>query len=465
MADGHSPAKRVVVVGAGISGLAAAYDLARAGVAATVFDKQARPGGVIETRTSEGCSLECGPDSFLAVKPEAVALIKELGFGDEVIGSNDHQRTTYILKHGRLVPLPEGVMMIVPSRVMPMVKTSLVGWGTKIQMGLEYFRQPGAGAGDRSVAEFVTDHFGSETLDYLAEPLLSGVYGGDPAQLSIASVLPRFLEMEKKYGSLVKGVLAGRNARPQKPGQAPAPLFQTLKTGLGKLVNTLASHAEIVHAQVEAIEREGAGYRVRVSGEWLLADHVILACPAWAAGQLVSGIDAKLGEVLAGIDYSSSVTLSLIYKASDFDGRRAGFGFLVPKKERQRLAACTFVGTKFSYRVPDDRIALRCFFGGIGDEGILNESDDAIVAMAREELQRILGLRAAPISTVISRWPRSMAQYTVGHGQRLSEIRQRVAAIPGLYLAGNAYEGIGISDCIRTGRAAAKAAISAAPKF
>ena len=461
---GHKPAKRVIIVGAGISGLAAAYDLAKAGVAATVFDKQPRAGGVIETRTSEGCSLECGPDSFLAVKPEAVALIKELGFGDEVIGSNDHQRTTYILKHGRLVPLPEGVMMIVPSRVMPMVKTSLVGWGTKIRMGLEYFRKPGASVGDRSVADFVTDHFGSETLDYLAEPLLSGVYGGDPAQLSIASVLPRFVEMEKKYGSLVKGVLAGRNARPQKPGQAPAPLFQTLKTGLGKLVDTLASHAEIAHAQVEAIERDGvedgSGYRVRVSGEWVLADHVILACPAWAAGQLVSAIDAKLGQQLSAIDYSSSVTLSLIYKATEFDGRRAGFGFLVPKKERRRLAACTFVGTKFSYRVPDDRIALRCFFGGIGDAGILDESDDAIVAMAREELQRILGLRAAPISTVISRWPRSMAQYTVGHGQRLAEIRQRVSAISGMYLAGNAYEGIGISDCIRTGRAAAKTIIA-----
>ena len=460
--------QRVVIVGAGISGLAAAYDLSRAGIPATVFDKQPRAGGVIDTRIAEGCTLECGPDSFLSVKPEAVALIKELGFGDDVIGSNDHQRTTYILKHGRLVPLPEGVMMIVPSRVMPMVKTSLVGWGTKLRMGLEYFRKPGASVGDRSVAEFVTDHFGSETLDYLAEPLLSGVYGGDPAQLSIASVLPRFLEMEKKYGSLVKGVLAARNARPQKPGQAPAPLFQTLKTGLGKLVDTLASHAEIAHAQVEAIERasseQGSGYRVRVSGgaqgEWVLADHVVLACPAWAAGQLVSGIDGKLGELLAGIDYSSSVTLSMIYKASDFDGRRAGFGFLVPKKERRRLAACTFVGTKFSYRVPDDRIALRCFFGGIGDAAILSESDDAIIAIAREELQRILGLRAAPISQVIARWPRSMAQYTVGHGQRLAEIRQRVAGISGLHLAGNAYEGIGISDCIRTGRAAAKAIIS-----
>ncbi len=458
-------AQRVIVVGAGISGLAAAYDLTRAGIATTVFDKRPRAGGVIDTRIADGCTLECGPDSFLSAKPEAVALIKELGCGDDVIGSNDHQRTTYIWKGGRLVPLPEGIMMIVPSRVMPMVKTSLVGWGTKIRMGLEYFRKPNDENGrgqDRSVADFVTDHFGSETLDYLAEPLLSGVYGGDPAQLSVASVLPRFVDMEKKYGSLVKGVLASRRASPRPNGAAPAPLFQTLKTGLGKLVDALASRVQIGHGAVESIERVDSGFRVRVDGEWISADRVVLACPAWAAGQLVKGIDPKLGELLGGIDYSSSITLSLIYRASDFDGRRAGFGFLVPKKERQRLAACTFVGTKFAYRIPDEKIALRCFFGGIGDAAILNESDDTIVEIAREELDRILGLHAPPVSHVIARWPRSMAQYTVGHGPRIAEIRQRAASLGGIYLAGNAYEGIGISDCIRTGRAAAKSIIAGA---
>ena len=175
--------------------------------------------------------------------------------------------------------------------------------------------------------------------------------------------------------------------------------------------------------------------------------------------KLVRGMDAELGDTLGAIDYSSSVTLSLIYRASDFDGMRAGFGFLVPKKERERLAACTFVGTKFSYRVPDNSIALRCFFGGTGDEAVLRESDENLVAIARAELQRILGLTVAPVDSVIARWPRSMAQYTVGHGKRIKDIRARAAGIPGLYLAGNAYEGIGIPDCIRTGRAAAKAII------
>ena len=444
---------KVVVIGGGISGLSAAYDLTRAGANCTILEKQPRAGGVIETRVTEGCTLECGPDSFLAAKPAALALIRELGLEGDVIGSNDHQRTTYILKHGKLVALPEGVMMIVPSRVMPMVRSRLLTWPTKIRMGLEYFRKPRESK-DRSVADFVTEHFGQETLDYLAEPLLSGVYGGDPAHMSVASVLPRFLEMETRYGSLVRAVLA---SQAQAPAGPRGPLFRTLKGGLGSLVTALAGRVNVTHVNADTIERTPSGFRVRAGGDSIEADHVIAACPAWAASSLVAGLDGRLAELLGGIEYSSSLTLSLVYRAADFDGQRAGFGFLVPKIERERLAACTFVGTKFSHRVPDGRIVLRCFFGGIGDAGILDVSDDSLVAVAREELRRILGLTAAPVARVIARWPRSMAQYGLGHAQKVREIRERVAAIPGLHLAGNAYEGIGIPDCIQMGRAAAQA--------
>jgi protoporphyrinogen/coproporphyrinogen III oxidase len=456
---------KVLIVGGGISGLSAAYDLHRAGVPATILEKQSRIGGVIETRVLNGCTLECGPDSFITQKPEALALIKELGLGEDVIGSNDRERRTYIWKHGKLVQLPEGVMMIVPSRVMPMVKSPLLSWGTKIRMGLEYFRKPGGSTTDgqdRSVADFVTDHFGRETLDYLAEPLLSGVYGGDPSRLSIASVLPRFVQMEAKYGSLVRGVLESKKEAAKRGPAAAAPLFQTLKSGLGTLISTLAASASVTQTQVEAIERDGAngGFRLRVSGEWLASDHVVVACPAWSAGGLLQSLDARLADLLSGIEYSSSLTLSLIYRAQEFDGLHAGHGFLVPKKERERLAACTYVGTKFLHRIPDDLIALRCFFGGAGDAKALEESDESLLSIARDELHRMVGVKAAPVSHVIARWPKSMAQYTVGHAKRVEEIRARANAIPGLYLAGNAYEGIGIPDCIRTGRAAAKRIIS-----
>jgi oxygen-dependent protoporphyrinogen oxidase len=436
--------QHVVIVGGGISGLSAAYDLARAGIPHTLFEKQHRLGGVIQTLVENDCVLECGPDSFLAAKPDALALIKELGLEGEVIGSNDHQRTTHILKHGVLVPLPEGIMMIVPTKVMPMVRSNLLSWGTKIRMGFELLRRPKRYP-DRSVAEFVVDHFGEETLDYLAEPLLSGVYGGDPRDLSAASVLPRFVDMETTKGSLGRAVMDAK--RPPSTGS----LFKTLASGLG----TIATYANIRHAAIDTIERRNGGFRVKAGGEWIEASNVIVATPAPAAASLLLGVDPALATLLGAIPYSSSAVMSLIFDEAKFDGQRAGFGFLVPKRERDRLAACTFVGTKFAHRAPDDRILLRCFFGGTSDEAILSESDESLLTIAREELRRILGLTAAPLHTSISRWPKSMAQYNVGHSVRIADIKNRTAAIPGLHLAGNAYDGIGLPDCVRAGRQAA----------
>jgi len=448
---------RVVIVGGGISGLAAAYDLARAGVEHILFEKQPRLGGVIDTRQWENCVLECGPDSFLAAKPEAAALIRDVGLANQLIGSNDHQRTTYIVKRGKLAPLPEGLMMMVPTRVWPMIKTPLIGWGTKLRMARELLRKPRTFP-DRSVAEFVTDHFGAETLEYLAEPLLSGVYGGDPAQLSAPSVLPRFVELESKYGSLSRAAL-----RSYAPAPAGTSLFRTLKGGLGTLIDALSKKANVRYAAAESIERVESGYRVRTGGDWIDASSVILAAPAWASAELARPLDGELATLLSGIPYSSSLIVSLVYRDSEFDGQRAGFGFLVPRSERRRLLAATFVATKFPNRAPDDRVVLRCFFGGTGDEAVLDQPDDAIFDCAREELCRILGLTAPPVFTAVTRWPKSMAQYNVGHAARVQEIEARMEALPAVYLAGNAYHGIGIPDCIRLGREAAAKAIRNRP--
>lgn len=440
-----------MIVGGGIAGLSAAYELTKSGIPHILIEQRPRLGGVIETRTWEGCVLECGPDSFISQKPEAMALITELGMESEVIGSNDKDRITYIQRHGRLTRLPEGTTMFIPTKAGPMLSSPIVGWGTKIRMGLELFRRP-ATFPDRSVADFVVDHFGQETLDYLAEPLLSGVYGGDVRRLSIASVMPRFVEIERTKGSLARTLMKA------KPSQGPpAPLFRTMKRGLGSLVEKLAGYANVVQGKVEAIQQKPTGgFRVRVDNGWIEASDVILACPAWAASELLGGIDGVLARGLEQTPYSSSAIVTLVYNAATFDGMKAGNGFLVPKVERRKLMACTFVATKFPHRAPADKLTLRCFFGSTGNEAILDEPDERLTFFARDELKRILGLKTLPMHTSVSRWPRAMAQYTVGHAERLKEIQSRAAAIGGLYLAGNAYSGIGIPDCIRTGREAAK---------
>ena len=267
-------------------------------------------------------------------------------------------------------------------------------------------------------------------------------------------MLPRFVEMERTHGSLARAVIKSRKAAAKGPGAGGA--FQTtLKGGLGQLVDALTPFARVRKGTVETIVREGERWRVRIDGEWIEAGHVILACPAYAASDIVKDADPRLAELLNSTPYSSSLTVALVYNEKDFDGRRAGFGFLIPKVERQRLLGCTFVGSKFPNRVPPDKITLRCFFGGMSDGAVLSEPDDALVGQAREELRRILGLTAAPVHSSVSRWPRAMAQYTVGHAERLKEIESRAAGLPGFFLAGNAYTGIGIPDCIRMGRQAA----------
>jgi oxygen-dependent protoporphyrinogen oxidase len=428
-------------------------------VSPTILESRGRLGGVIHTEKIEGCTIEAGPDSFLSVKPAAMDLIRDLGLAGDVIGSNDHLRITYIRKGGRLVPMPDGLMMMVPTRIMPLMASGLLSWRTKVRMGLELVRAPKSPAQDQSVADFVRDHYGQEAVDYLAEPLLSGIYGGDPRDLSVTAVLPRFVELAAKYGSLTRGVLASRAQAP-KTG-VPAPLFRTLKGGMGQLAGAVEAaiqgKATVRQARAETVERTAAGgFRVRANGEWMEADCVIVAAEAHSGAALLPAVDARVAELMGMVDYSSTMTVAVGYDATDFATPPSGFGFLVPKKERRRLVACTWVGTKFGYRVPDGKIVARCALGGTADPGVLQESDAAIEATVQAELREIAGVTAQPKFMRIARWPRAMAQYTVGHLAREAELEARLGEIAGLYVAGNAYQGIGIPDCIRMGRAAAE---------
>lgn len=454
---------KVVIIGGGISGLSAAYFLAKRGIGSTIFESRPRLGGVIQTEHVAGCTLEAGPDSFISAKPAALELIRELGLAGEVIGSNDFSRKTYVWKQGRLLPLPEGLMMMVPTKIMPLLATPLLGWSTKARMGLELFHPPRRHSEDQSVSAFITEHYGPEAVDYLAEPLLSGIYGGNPDDLSVTSVLPRFLSLAQRYGSLTRGVLIERakteRAKAGNNHVPPAPLFRTLKGGLGQMVDALIASIrdtiEVCHRRVDAVERTEPGFHVRAGGDWIAAEHVIVACEAHSAASLVEALDGRLAELLAAVPYSSSMTVALGFNANDLAERPRGHGFLVPKKERRHLMACTWVGEKFPFRVPDGTVVARCFLGGTDDAGVLDTSDETVAAIVSSELREIAGIRAAPKFVRIHRWPRSMAQYTVGHPQRAAEIEARAKAIPGLALAGNAYDGIGIPDCIRLGKKAA----------
>jgi protoporphyrinogen/coproporphyrinogen III oxidase len=458
--------RSAIIIGGGISGLSASYYLTQAGVPATLIERQPRLGGVIQTQHIHGCILETGPDSFISIKPAAMELIRELGLAHQVIGSNDHLRVTYVWRGNRLVPLPDGLMMMIPTRIAPMITTSLLSWPTKIRMGLEWFaKAPPRRAGDRSVAEFIASHYGQEAVDFLAEPMLSGIYGGNPEVLSVNSVLPRFVELEAKYGSLTKGVLAARRnssaaSSASQGGSASSaePIFRTLRGGLSTLVDAILEKIDgkvkIRHEGALTLERTSSGYRVTTDTEAIEAPAVVLACQAYQAASLLQGMDTELARLLDQVPYSSSLTMALGYRKQGFNHDLNGFGFLVPKKERRRLVACTWVATKFSHRVPDDQVVLRCFLGGT-DEHVLDESDDALVAAVREELQEKMGVTAEPHFVSVTRWPRSMAQYTVGHEDRWKAMQQRLSQWPGLHVAGNAYTGIGIPDCIRMGKQAA----------
>ncbi len=450
---------RVVIVGGGISGLSTAYYLAKAGIPSTLIERRPRLGGVVQSDVIEGCLVEAGPDSFISSKPWALDLIQELGLGGEVVGSNDHLRVTYVRRNGSFVPLPDGLMLMVPTKILPMAATGLLGWGTKLKMGMECLRRPPAQAlPDRSVAEFIRDHYGQEAVDYLAEPLLAGVYGGDPEELSVSSVLAMFTELENKHGSLTRGVLAARR-RMKAQTSAKTPLFRTLKGGLGSLISALsqaaAPHLSVIHGEAGAIERSGGRFSVHLPNGSMEADAVVLACQAYEAGDLICGIDPQLADLLGSVGYNSSITVALGYRREGFVATHGGFGFLIPKTERRLLMAGTWVGTKFPYRVPDDKVLLRCFISGSRPE-----DDATLVHAIREELRESLGVVAEPVFTRVSRWTRSMAQYTVGHQCRMGALEERRKAIPGLYLAGNAYTGIGVPDCARMGKQAAEAIIA-----
>ncbi len=455
---------RIAIIGGGISGLSAAFSLEEprcsGAVEYVLYESSPQLGGVLRTEHIDNCIVEAGPDSFITEKPWAADLCRALGLGDQLIGSNDADRKTYILVRGRLIPMPDGLMFMVPTKILPTGFSPLFSWTTKLRMAQELFHPPIGANGDESVASLVERHYGAEMVDRLADPLLSGVYGGEAASLSVRAVLPRFAEMERTHGSLGRAMLAARKKMPRPANKPAPPLFTSLKNGMQQLVETLVPRLNqaslITNAPVQSIQNEAGGWNVVTASKSDRFDAVILALPGLAAAKLLSICSPELSTELAAIGYSSSITVGLGY---DRDVRRSlppGFGFLVPRSEGKRLLAATFVHNKFPHRAPEDRALLRCFFAGSSAENVWQLSDDAIIAIVRNELQQILGLRAAPPFARVYKWKSAMAQYGVGHLERLDRIERLRQQLPGLALAGNGYRGIGVPDCVRSGQDAAK---------
>ena len=461
--------KRVAVIGGGIAGLSAAFRLEQqrargADCQYALFEAGDQVGGVIRTETQDGCVIEAGPDSWLTEKPWAAQLCREIGLGDQLLGSNDHQRKTFILVDGKLVELPDGLMFMVPTKLWPLVTTSLFSLGAKIRSAQERWSKPRESSGDESVASFVSRHFGREMVERVAAPLLAGVYGGSAEKLSVRAVLPRFVAMEREHGSLIRAMLHAR--RKATPSSAPAAsLFTTLRGGMQQLTDTLAAKlapaAIHLNSPVWTLRRAGNRWAIVTDAGEQTFDTVILAVPAYTAADLLGPVDASLAGELRSIVYNSSITVALAYDANAVEAatqagsKLEGFGFLVPRAEGKQMLACTFVQNKFPGRVPADKLLFRCFLGSDTAAASMQLSDEELAGAIGGELRQILGLSTQPLFTRIFRWRQAMAQYEVGHLEKVARIDQLVTQLPGLALAGNAYRGIGVPDCVREGAEAA----------
>jgi protoporphyrinogen/coproporphyrinogen III oxidase len=458
--------KRIAIIGGGISGLSAAFTVEEKRQSGTpigymLFESSPRLGGVIRTERVDGCLVEGGPDSFLTEKPWAADLCRKVELDSQLIGSNDAERKTYIVAKNKLIEVPDGLAFMVPTKIMPTVRSPLFSFRTKLRMAAEWFRPPRKAAEeDETVADLVKRHYGSEMVELLADPLLCGIYGGDASQLSVRAVLPRFADMESKHGSLGRGMIKARKEVDAGAVTTARPLFTSLKDGMQQIVEALVARLDPKalkrSAPVQSVIRQDNGWTVCAGYQTDHFDAVIIATPAQAAADLLQSVDENLARDLGEIQYSSSVTVTLGY---DEKVRRAlppGFGLLVPRGEGHRMLAATFVHNKFANRAPENRALIRCFLGGARDEQILQSSEAEILQTVRNELRQMLSLEAEPLLARVYKWRSAMAQYSVGHLERVQRVESARQKLTGLALAGNGYCGIGVPDCVRSGADAAR---------
>ena len=459
---------KLTIIGGGIAGLSAAYYAVQRStlnpqpLEITLLESDSRWGGKIATdrvNFDDGqFIIEGGPDTFLATKPWGVALCKELGLGERLHGTNPNQKNTYVLSKNRLLPLPDGLAMMIPTNVPAVLRSQLVSWVGKARMGFDFVQPAKALNGDESLGAFVSRRLGREAYENLIEPLMSGIYAGDGDQLSLASTFPYLRDLEIKYGSLARGALQMRAQSSGKAVQGSRSAFLTPTTGLAEMVEALVESLKLkvnlrLNTKAVKITNYQSRYLVELGdGSSLESDSVILASPAPVSGSLLASLHPTLGSDLKSIPYASTATVTLAYRESDLPRALDGYGYVIPRREGRKALACTWTSTKFPHRAPEGYALIRVFVGRAGQDIPWNEND--LLELAKEELNLTLGVTAEPLLSRVFMWENAMPQYNLGHPEILKRIDAALETLPGIALAGNGYRGIGIPDCIHSGELA-----------
>jgi len=464
----------VVIVGAGIAGLAAAYELSRQNVTCVVLERATRPGGVIFSEGVDGFTIDGGPDSLLVQKPAGIALCEELGLGARLVATKP-PRLAYVLRSGTLHALPAASVLGIPTRVRPFLGSRLFSWPGKLRMGAELFVPRRHDDADESIGRFMTRRFGREATTYIAEPLLAGIHAGDVDRLSMRALFPQFVEAEREHGSLLRAFRIRQSAIRNPQSAIRDGVFRSLPGGLSEMVRALvqslpsgtvqtgAGVTKIAHRLSaigpQASAESPSGFLVeRSSGAPIETRAVILATPAFVTSALTRDYDADLSRACGETPYASSAAIVLAFERRAVRHPLNGSGFVVPRVEGTGLLAVSWLSSKWPGRAPDDRVLLRAFVGGARDPRALERSDGEMAAHTLSSLAPLLGIAGQPLLSRVYRWERANAQHEVGHLARLAAIERMTTSHPGLYLTGSGFRGTGIPDCIADGRATARAA-------
>ena len=464
--------KKIIIIGGGIAGLAAAFRIQREikegdNLECILLEGSNHFGGKISTEKLDGFIIERGPDSFISQKPAAIQLCKQLGLEDRLTGTNPGAPSTFVYTGGKLVTMPDGLSLMIPTKFLPFALTPLFSLPGKIRMAFDLLIPKKQDNGDESLASFVRRRMGEEALNKMAEPMLAGIYASDPEKMSITSTFPMFVETEKKYRSLILGMLARKKAMLMNAVKRPSSaysLFMTLKDGLGEMVDAVIKKSPDIQfksgTKVVGIEKNKEKWHLKLDdGSENQVDAVIVATPGTVTAKLLQNITPDSAELLNSIHYVSTATVTLGYKREGFSHSLDGFGFVVPKAEGCSILACTWTSSKFPHRAPKDYVMLRCYVGGALQEEIAEKDTETLETLVRKDLQQIMGITETPIFCKVFKNNKSNVQYHVNHSQKIDSIMEDLKNYPGLFLAGSAYRGIGIPDCIQNGNLAAESAL------